>query len=188
MNLHGALTLVTGAGGGIGAATARAFAARGAVVLCADIDGAAAEYVALPAALLGAKPRTLDHVSSASIPLAGLTAWQALVETAGVGSGMRGVAESRYVVIGDDPAGRDEHIVFDANATPTREVGTGLDCEHHTRLHRLLLLVDVGTPLRNPGILVNLDPEAQGLAASWQGGPPWLSRAAGAALQRVSCR
>jgi NADPH:quinone reductase-like Zn-dependent oxidoreductase len=41
-------------------------------------DGAAAEYAAVPAAFLAPKPRTLGHVESAAIPLAGLTAWQGL--------------------------------------------------------------------------------------------------------------
>ncbi len=41
-------------------------------------DGAAAEYVVLESELLAPKPQTLDHVESASVPLAGLSAWQAL--------------------------------------------------------------------------------------------------------------
>jgi 2-hydroxycyclohexanecarboxyl-CoA dehydrogenase len=44
--LSGALVLVTGAGSGIGEATSLAFARRGATVLCADIDVAAAERTA----------------------------------------------------------------------------------------------------------------------------------------------
>jgi NAD(P)-dependent dehydrogenase (short-subunit alcohol dehydrogenase family) len=40
------LVVVTGAGSGIGRATALAFAARGATVVCADIDGEAAEKTA----------------------------------------------------------------------------------------------------------------------------------------------
>lgn len=43
VELAGATTLVTGAGSGIGRATALAFASRGATVLCADIDQASAE-------------------------------------------------------------------------------------------------------------------------------------------------
>lgn len=41
--LEGKAALVTGAGGGIGQATARRFAAEGAAVLCTDLDAAAAE-------------------------------------------------------------------------------------------------------------------------------------------------
>jgi 2-hydroxycyclohexanecarboxyl-CoA dehydrogenase len=46
IELPGALVLVTGAGSGIGEATSHAFADRGATVLCADIDSAAAERTA----------------------------------------------------------------------------------------------------------------------------------------------
>lgn len=42
--------------------------------------GAYAEYVVASAAICAAKPRSLDHVTAASVPLAGLTAWQALFE------------------------------------------------------------------------------------------------------------
>ena len=45
-SLQGRSALVTGAGGGIGAAVARAYAAAGAVVVAADIDSAAAARVA----------------------------------------------------------------------------------------------------------------------------------------------
>jgi NADPH:quinone reductase-like Zn-dependent oxidoreductase len=41
-------------------------------------NGAAAAYVAVRAANLALKPRTLDHVHSAAVTLSGLTAWQAL--------------------------------------------------------------------------------------------------------------
>jgi NADPH:quinone reductase-like Zn-dependent oxidoreductase len=54
-----------------------------------DRDGAAAEYVAVPAADLAARPATVSHVESAALPLAGLTAWQALVEHAKVQPGER---------------------------------------------------------------------------------------------------
>jgi NADPH:quinone reductase-like Zn-dependent oxidoreductase len=43
-----------------------------------DRDGVAAEYVAVPADLLVAKPAALDHVESAAVPLPALSAWQAL--------------------------------------------------------------------------------------------------------------
>jgi NADPH:quinone reductase-like Zn-dependent oxidoreductase len=43
-------------------------------------NGAYAEYVAVPARDLARKPRTIDHLHAAAVPLAGLTAWQALFE------------------------------------------------------------------------------------------------------------
>ncbi len=43
-----------------------------------DRDGAAAELSVVAAAYLAPKPRSLGHVESAAIPLAGLSAWQAL--------------------------------------------------------------------------------------------------------------
>lgn len=45
-----------------------------------DRDGAAADYVAVPAELLAPKPATIDHVASAAIPLAALSAWQGLFD------------------------------------------------------------------------------------------------------------
>jgi NADPH:quinone reductase-like Zn-dependent oxidoreductase len=45
-----------------------------------DRDGAAADYVAVSAHVLAPKPRTLDHVQSAAIPLAALSAWQGLFD------------------------------------------------------------------------------------------------------------
>jgi NADPH:quinone reductase-like Zn-dependent oxidoreductase len=45
-----------------------------------DLDGAAADYVSVPAADLAAKPTGLDHVGAASMTLSPLTAWQALVD------------------------------------------------------------------------------------------------------------
>jgi NAD(P)-dependent dehydrogenase (short-subunit alcohol dehydrogenase family) len=45
-SFHGKQAIVTGAGSGIGAALARALVAAGADVVCADIDGAAAERTA----------------------------------------------------------------------------------------------------------------------------------------------
>ena len=51
--------------------------------------GAYAEYVAAPARHFARKPTTLDHVHAAALPLAGLTAWQALTEAARVQPGER---------------------------------------------------------------------------------------------------
>lgn len=48
-----------------------------------------AEYAVAPARQLARKPATVDHRTAAGLPLAGLTAWQALVDTARVGVGTR---------------------------------------------------------------------------------------------------
>ncbi|OBC02308.1 NADP-dependent oxidoreductase [Mycobacterium sp. 852002-40037_SCH5390672] len=52
-----------------------------------DRDGAAADFVAVPAADLAAKPSTVSHTVAAALPLAGLTALQALVDHAAVQPG-----------------------------------------------------------------------------------------------------
>src|ERR1700722_20398706 len=54
-----------------------------------DRDGAAAQYVTLPAADLAARPRSITHVETATLPLAALTAWQALVDHAALKPGER---------------------------------------------------------------------------------------------------
>ncbi|MEU6967020.1 NADP-dependent oxidoreductase [Kitasatospora aureofaciens] len=51
--------------------------------------GAYAEYVVAPARHLAPKPASLTHVEAAALPLAGLTAWQALVDAADVRPGER---------------------------------------------------------------------------------------------------
>jgi NADPH:quinone reductase-like Zn-dependent oxidoreductase len=52
-----------------------------------DRDGAAAEYVVIPGASLAAKPASLSHVAAATLPLAALTAWQALMDHAALQAG-----------------------------------------------------------------------------------------------------
>ena len=52
-------------------------------------DGSAAEFIAIHAEDLAAKPKTLDHVHAAAVPLAALTAWQALFTHAMLTRGQR---------------------------------------------------------------------------------------------------
>jgi NADPH:quinone reductase-like Zn-dependent oxidoreductase len=47
-------------------------------------NGAAADFVAVPTGCLVPRPRSLLHVPAAALSLAGLTAWQAVVDRAGV--------------------------------------------------------------------------------------------------------
>jgi NADPH:quinone reductase-like Zn-dependent oxidoreductase len=53
----------------------------------ADItrNGTYAEYVVVRAKDLVRKPRSIDHLHAAAVPIAGLTAWQALVEPGAMG-------------------------------------------------------------------------------------------------------
>jgi NADPH:quinone reductase-like Zn-dependent oxidoreductase len=50
-------------------------------------DGTYAEYLVVRASEIAAKPRSIDHIHSAALPLAGLTAWQALFDTAALTAG-----------------------------------------------------------------------------------------------------
>lgn len=52
-----------------------------------DRDGAASDFVAVPAADLAAKPSTVSHVVAAALPMAGLTGLQALVDHAALQPG-----------------------------------------------------------------------------------------------------
>ncbi|MEV0806333.1 NADP-dependent oxidoreductase [Micromonospora sp. NPDC050200] len=54
-----------------------------------EAAGTYAEYVTSPARHLARKPARLSHVEAAGLGLAGLTAWQALVDTAEVQPGQR---------------------------------------------------------------------------------------------------
>ena len=54
-----------------------------------DRDGVAADYTALSAELLVAKPRALGHAESAAIPLPALAAWQGLFDHGGLDAGER---------------------------------------------------------------------------------------------------
>jgi NADPH:quinone reductase-like Zn-dependent oxidoreductase len=51
--------------------------------------GSHADYVTGPARAFALKPRTVDHVQAGALPLAALTAWQALNDTAQLAAGQR---------------------------------------------------------------------------------------------------
>jgi len=51
--------------------------------------GTYAEYVAIRASEAARKPKSIDHVHAAAVPLAGLTAWQGLFDKAGLEEGER---------------------------------------------------------------------------------------------------
>lgn len=52
-------------------------------------DGAYAEFMVVREAEVALKPKTVDHIHAAAIPLAALTAWQSLFDAAGLGAGQK---------------------------------------------------------------------------------------------------
>ncbi len=54
-----------------------------------DREGAAAEFTIVPSGFVSPKPRSLGHVESAALPLAGLSAWQGLFVHGGLKEGER---------------------------------------------------------------------------------------------------
>ena len=52
-------------------------------------DGAYAEFIVIKESEVALKPKTIDHIHAAALPLAGLTAWQTLIDAAGLSAGQR---------------------------------------------------------------------------------------------------
>ena len=82
-----------------------------------------AEYVTSPSRQLARTPEEIGDVEAAALPLAGLTAWQALVDTAGVGPG------SRVVILA--AAGGVGHLAVQiARARGAYVIGTARAAKH----------------------------------------------------------
>ncbi|WP_245714511.1 NADP-dependent oxidoreductase [Micromonospora inyonensis] len=85
--------------------------------------GAYAEFVTAPARHLVRKPANIDHTAAAALPLAALTAWQALVDTADIQRGQR--------VLVHAAAGGVGHLAVQiAKARGARVVGTASAAKH----------------------------------------------------------
>jgi NADPH:quinone reductase-like Zn-dependent oxidoreductase len=52
-------------------------------------DGAYAEFIAVKESEVALKPKSVDHIHAAAMPLAGLTAWQTLFDAGGLSAGQR---------------------------------------------------------------------------------------------------
>jgi len=83
--------------------------------------GAAAEYVAVPAELLAAAPRTVELADAAALPSAGLTAWQALFERAGLKAGQSVLVNGAGGAVG----GYAVQLAEQAGATVTATASAG---------------------------------------------------------------
>ena len=93
-------------------------------------DGSAAEFVCVPAADLAPKPRTLDHIHAAALPLSALTAWQALLEHGELQRGQRVLIHGAAGGVGGFAVqlarSRGAHIIATASArhaSTLRELG-----------------------------------------------------------------
>jgi NADPH:quinone reductase-like Zn-dependent oxidoreductase len=90
-----------------------------------DRDGAAAEFVSVPATNVATRPRTVSHVVAAAAVLPALTAWEALVEHAEVQPGQR-------VLVRGGAGGVGSFVTQLATALGARVTATvhALDAEH----------------------------------------------------------
>lgn len=101
--------------------------------------GAYAECVVGPARAFVPKPAVLTHVEAAALPLAGLTAWQALVETAGLSTGQRVLVTGAAGGVGhlavQIARARGAHVIAVASAAHEaylRGLGVEEVVDHHT--------------------------------------------------------
>ena len=115
-----------------------------------DRNGVAADYTALPAELLVAKPRALGHAESAAIPLPALAAWQGLFDHARLAASERvlihGAAGGvgRFAVQLASACGA--HVIGAASAAnleAVRELGAHEAVDSATRLEDAVAPVDV---------------------------------------------
>ena len=93
-------------------------------------DGTAAEYVAVEARNMAAKPQTVDHVHAAAVPRAGLTAWQALFDHGNLAKGQTVVIHGAGGAVGST-------AVQLARWAGTEVIGTG-------RSHSRSLVTELG--------------------------------------------
>ncbi|TVL91339.1 NADPH:quinone reductase [Streptomyces sp. SAJ15] len=101
--------------------------------------GSHAEYVTAPARALVRKPSSIDHVAAAALPLAGLTAWQALVDTADVQAGQRVLVHAAAGGVGHMAVqvakARGAYVIGTASAANhdyLRELGADEVIDYHT--------------------------------------------------------
>ncbi|MFF0462657.1 NADP-dependent oxidoreductase [Streptomyces mexicanus] len=117
--------------------------------------GAYAEYVAAPARHFAPRPQGLDHIRAAGLPLAGLTAWQALVDTADVRPGQRVLVHAAAGGVGhlavQIAKARGAYVIGTASAAKhelLRELGADEVVDHRTQ--------DVSRTVRDADVV--LDP------------------------------
>jgi NADPH:quinone reductase-like Zn-dependent oxidoreductase len=151
--------------------------------------GGYAEYATADEAVVARKPRTLDYVNAAAVPVAGLTAWQALFEVAQLSSGQKVLIHAAAGGVGNFAVqfanAKGAYVIGTAsskNQAFLRELGVDQAVDYQkTRFEDVVLDVDVvldtvGTDtqersfkvLKKGGILVSIvQPPSQELAAKY---------------------
>lgn len=114
-------------------------------------DGSYAEYMVVRASEVAAKPETLSHNEAAAVPLAGLTAWQALFDHAQLKKGERVLVHAGAGGVGSFAiqfakwAGA--HVIAtasSANEALIRDLGADEFVDYHSqRFEEVLAKVDV---------------------------------------------
>jgi NADPH:quinone reductase-like Zn-dependent oxidoreductase len=104
-----------------------------------DRDGAAADFIVLPTEFMAPKPRSLDHVQAAALPLAALSAWQALFDHGKLAPGHRVLIHGAAGGVGHLAVqlarGRGAHVIATAstqNLDRARELGPDQVVDHTT--------------------------------------------------------
>ena len=152
------------------------------------MEGAAyAEYVAAPANELVRKPAAIDHVAAAAVPLAALTAWQALFEAGELAAGRTVLIHAAAGGVGHLAVqlakARGARVIGTASAANqefVRDLGVDLAVDYRTtRFEEVARDVDVVLEsisdevqersfgvLRPGGVLVSLGPVLEAAAAA----------------------
>jgi NADPH:quinone reductase-like Zn-dependent oxidoreductase len=104
-----------------------------------DRDGAAAQYIVVPEALLAPKPHRLGYIESAAIPLAGLSAWQGLLDHGKLTEGQRVLIHGAAGGVGGFAVqlarARGARVIATtamANVQAARELGADVVIDHTT--------------------------------------------------------
>jgi NADPH:quinone reductase-like Zn-dependent oxidoreductase len=131
-----------------------------------DRDGVAADYAALPAELLVARPRSLGRAASAAIPLPALSAWQGLFDHGRLATGERVLIHGAAGAVGRlavQLARTRAHVVGTAAAADlelVREPGAQEAVDAATRFEEAVAPVDLvfdtvgGDRLRRSGAVL----------------------------------
>lgn len=117
--------------------------------------GAYAEFAVAPTRALVRKPARLTHTEAAALPLAGLTAWQALVETATITAGSRVLITGASGGVGhlavQIAAARGAHVIAlasEENAEFVRTLGAAETVDYRA--------VDVGDAVRDLDVVLEM--------------------------------